>query len=322
MYTQGEASPQTTGEQPRFKILLGYDASEHSMAAIRLLCDLPPGSEGLIKLVEVVPPRQVSSHFSQQVSLEAACGFLDGKGYTVVIERLEGSPADLLLNEAKKFRPHLLVLGSGGLKSALRRVLGSVAQRVAEEATCPVLVVRSPYQGLQRVLLALDKSPNSQLALECLVGRETVQPALCPRFPLPKGVEVDVIHILPPLLENEAILHSWAITPEVMPLMVPETHQGDEERVRQEAAGQALLKAAKERLLAAGLPAQGHLFSGDASSRILKFAREQGTDLIVLGSRGLGVFQSWLLGSVSRTVLTGAECCVLVVKGEFHGSRE
>ncbi len=43
-------------------------------------------------------------------------------------------------------------------------------------------------------------------------------------------------------------------------------------------------------------------------------AKQENLDLIVVGSRGLGSTASILLGSVSRQVVTNAECSVLVVK--------
>ncbi|MBC7131006.1 universal stress protein, partial [Candidatus Bathyarchaeota archaeon] len=54
---------------------------------------------------------------------------------------------------------------------------------------------------------------------------------------------------------------------------------------------------------------------GSNPARALKdIAKKEGFDLIVVGSRGLGSAASLLLGSVSRQVVVGAECDVLVVK--------
>jgi len=45
-------------------------------------------------------------------------------------------------------------------------------------------------------------------------------------------------------------------------------------------------------------------------------AKKENFDLIVIGSRGLGNTASLLLGSVSRQVVSNAECNVLVVKNQ------
>ena len=44
------------------------------------------------------------------------------------------------------------------------------------------------------------------------------------------------------------------------------------------------------------------------------FAKKNDMDLIVVGGRGLGLVEGFLLGSISREVLEQAHCPVLVVK--------
>jgi len=53
--------------------------------------------------------------------------------------------------------------------------------------------------------------------------------------------------------------------------------------------------------------------NGPPARSIVAFAREHDVDLIVLGSRGLGSIEGYLLGSVSHKVTGLAECPVLVV---------
>ncbi|QDY70095.1 universal stress protein [Qingshengfaniella alkalisoli] len=53
--------------------------------------------------------------------------------------------------------------------------------------------------------------------------------------------------------------------------------------------------------------------SGHASRTIVGFAKEHDIDLIVIGSRGLGSVEGYLLGSVSHKVTGLARCPVMVV---------
>lgn len=53
--------------------------------------------------------------------------------------------------------------------------------------------------------------------------------------------------------------------------------------------------------------------SGQPARTIVKFSKEREIDLIVLGSRGLGDLEGYLLGSVSHKVTSLAECPVMVV---------
>ena len=53
--------------------------------------------------------------------------------------------------------------------------------------------------------------------------------------------------------------------------------------------------------------------SGQPARTIVKFGKEREVDLIVLGSRGLGDLEGYLLGSVSHKVTSLANCPVMVV---------
>ena len=52
---------------------------------------------------------------------------------------------------------------------------------------------------------------------------------------------------------------------------------------------------------------------GPPARTIVRFAEERDADLIVLGSRGMGDLEGFLLGSVSHKVTSLADCPVLVV---------
>jgi nucleotide-binding universal stress UspA family protein len=58
---------------------------------------------------------------------------------------------------------------------------------------------------------------------------------------------------------------------------------------------------------------------GDPAQAICRAAEDRGAELIVVGSRGLGKLHRLLLGSVSRAVVEGAPCSVLVVRHAAAG---
>jgi nucleotide-binding universal stress UspA family protein len=53
--------------------------------------------------------------------------------------------------------------------------------------------------------------------------------------------------------------------------------------------------------------------AGQPARTIIEFARDRDVELIVIGSRGLGSVERYLLGSVSHKVTGLAQCPVLVV---------
>ena len=85
-----------------------------------------------------------------------------------------------------------------------------------------------------------------------------------------------------------------------------------------------ILKTRHEKLLAASkrkleknkpaLKVSTKLLIGRPSKKIVQMAKEEGSDLIVIGSRGLGGMNRHLLGSVSDRVANEAPCPVLIVK--------
>ena len=54
--------------------------------------------------------------------------------------------------------------------------------------------------------------------------------------------------------------------------------------------------------------------TGDPAETITEYAKEIDADLIIMGSRGLGLVRGVLLGSVSKYVLEHTKCPVLIVK--------
>jgi nucleotide-binding universal stress UspA family protein len=57
-----------------------------------------------------------------------------------------------------------------------------------------------------------------------------------------------------------------------------------------------------------------HLVAGEPAAEILRLARTQKCDLIVMGTHGLAGLDRLLLGSVAEQVLRRAPCPVLTVK--------
>ncbi|MXS84769.1 universal stress protein [Nitrosomonas sp. HPC101] len=81
-----------------------------------------------------------------------------------------------------------------------------------------------------------------------------------------------------------------------------------------EEEGLALMAPAKARLESAGIKHDLHIRFGDPAETITEFARAQQCNIIVIGTRGLGVIKNLLLGSVASKVLHLTEIPILLVK--------
>lgn len=102
-------------------------------------------------------------------------------------EFLLGYPSAKILEYADEHKLNLVVMGAKGLRNAFGIPLGGVAMHLLEDGRFPVLIVRAPYKGLNKVLLVVDGSPCSNVACNHLGA-----------FPLPRDAEVMVMNVVPP----------------------------------------------------------------------------------------------------------------------------
>ena len=301
-------------------ILLAFDGSQHSLAAIDLLRDLQMTKQSFVTAVGVLIPRDSSNHAVMEAAMEQADLRLRQEGFSVNTEVILGNPAETIMQYAERIHPDLIVAGAKGLRHTLGILLGGVAQQIVEYAEQPVLVVRAPYRGIKRLLLVTDGSPSSQKAVEYLAGASDRGDQIpCDRFPLPKNTEVYVMHVLPPSPSPELIAQSWPIGPDVLPPIPLDREAEAAWLAEEEKKGQELLDQTIDFLTnCSGMKATPILTRGDAATEIIQYVKDHEIDLILAGSRGLSEIRSWLLGSVSRKLVHYANCSILIVKGSHE----
>ena len=72
--------------------------------------------------------------------------------------------------------------------------------------------------------------------------------------------------------------------------------------------------ALKAQAAAQGVQPRFEVAVGHPAEQIIDHAEQDGVDLIVMGHRGKTFLQRWLLGSVTKRVISYAHCTVLVVR--------
>ena len=283
-----------------FKILLGDDRSEHALAAQALLEDLPllPGTEVIV--FRAFSPTQSTDLILMEEALNQTCNRLREKGLHAKPELLLGSPAEKLLKYAEEQKPDLIIIGAKGLRATLGILVGGVAQQVVEYSPCPVLVVRTPYNGLRGVMLVTDGSASSQHAVQFLG-----------KLPLPAGVRLWVMHVLPPPPIPMMIMETAMGD---VPVTILDSAEADALGKEEQKDGQALVDSTLKTLQELGKPGEGILKRGDAATEIMGVVKEQNIDLLITGSRGLSPIKSWMMGSLSRKLVHYSGCSVLVVR--------
>jgi nucleotide-binding universal stress UspA family protein len=97
-----------------------------------------------------------------------------------------------------------------------------------------------------------------------------------------------------------------------MSMVRPDQPENLDDSMRQFAG--EVVENAKKAATAHGSPkVRGFTKSGPPARTIVRFAKDREVGLIVLGSRGLGDIEGYLLGSVSHKVTSLADCPVMVV---------
>ena len=187
----------------------------------------------------------------------------------------------------------LIVLGAWGERHDF--LMGSVSQRVVSLAPTDVLVVRGgdgrPRAGESggsfRALLAVDGSLGSEAGID----------AFCRKLRA-RSASVRVVHVL----ERTPALWDAGRDPSSFI-----------EHLNGKAA--EVLEWAREALERRGLEAEGEWRRGDPAAQILAVARENESDVIVVGSRGHSAIREMVLGGVTHRVLRHAPCNVLCARG-------
>lgn len=146
--------------------------------------------------------------------------------------------------------------------------------------------------------------------LACTDGSEYSQKALEQAAIIAGGcnvVEVAIIHVHDPSLDTTFPYYE-SISAEQMQNF-KKMIEGQKEQAKK------ILSEAEKHFKEENIKARTILKEGNPPDTIVKIAQEEGFDMIVVGSRGLGGLKKILLGSVSNTIIQEVQnCSVLVVK--------
>jgi len=190
----------------------------------------------------------------------------------------------------EQYGPELVIIAREP-RGMLARLLGGTPEKLARHGRVPVLVTRLPAKDpYQRVLVGIDYSEVSREALEWAL-----------RLTRPEAGTLDVLHC------HDT---SYALV----------LHQAGASAGRLAAYYRRMYTEAEVKLRAFLGPYLEHgadlhtlVRSGDPRAELEHAAREQGTELLVIGKRARQGLGHSLLGSVAEACLRRAECDVLVV---------
>ena len=133
------------------KILVAYDGSESAKRALEEAAKLirDGGSVTVVSVAEELPQFGRAAamlvpeeHDERRRELREAKTMLAERGIAAEVVERRGDAATMILDEAEKEGVELIVMGTRGLGSGRRWLLGSVSTKVLHHAPSNVLVVR------------------------------------------------------------------------------------------------------------------------------------------------------------------------------------
>lgn len=135
-------------------ILVAVDGSEFSEKAVRYACALGPPLNAELILLHVVPMLVSATPYHDTVSdqpflaLQKVGEDILAKAKRIaepvpVIDLIDhGDPAARIIEIAEEKSVDLIIMGSRGLSGIRRLFTGSISDKVANQASCPVMIVR------------------------------------------------------------------------------------------------------------------------------------------------------------------------------------
>ena len=197
---------------------------------------------------------------------------------------LHEDPSSGICALAREIHADLVALGTRGRTGLAHVVLGSVAERVARLAPCPVLTVHaevSPPRPLRKLVVATDFSDPARTAVE--VARTWLEP-------------------------NGSLVLAHAIPAVMSP--------GDPAVPLPDPNSEAWARGEYEKLAPtlSGVRSELDLRFGNAETSILEAAARHSADAIVIGTQGRTGLAHALLGSVAERVIRRAQIPVFSAK--------
>lgn len=286
-------------------IVCGTDLSESAASATRVAAIIAQRLGAPLRLVHAVdvptadPKRGAQDTRELEKRLQEASERLRTE-LAIDVEPLlrTGPPDDTLVELARDLGARLVVVAALGPRRQHRWLLGSVAERVAQSSSVPVLIVRDGSsierwargEGPLRVMVAVEHTPESRAALRWAEGLRAIGPC-----------QLHVTQIVWPAETRRPIGVSSPMPLDHLP---PELEQSLRDDLR--------------RWAGASQDSSDTLFVvkpgwGRVDGHLAQLASESRMDLLVVGTHHRAAIARLWQGSVSRNVLHGASMNVACV---------
>lgn len=274
------------------RILFATDGSDGAKAGAAFLKNLPLTADDTINLLTVIQTEERKAEGNR--ILDATLEAIGPTPATTHRYIRHGNAALEIIEEisqtAKEVPTDFVIVGTRGRTGIARFFLGSVAERVARFAPCPVLIANHVRGPLKEIVIGYDGSRSARRAVNFVE-----------KLPLAPNCEVCIATLVTPK-ETGGFLPG-PLREEINAIC----------KAEQKAARQGLNEVTKQ-LQGSGHKIVTDLRDADPAAGLLQIAEERKADLLVVGAQGISEVEQFLLGSVSDKVLRHAPCSVMIIR--------
>ena len=279
------------------KILVAVDGSESSRNALLQAFRLAVDEKCWITVTSVVPPftgdldltgvkGDVRASLAKPCEEALAEAEKLAREERVLIKTVceEGETYERIVDLADAENCGIIDMGRRGIKKIDRTLVGSVTARVIGHTQRDVLVVPAGATlGWKKVLVATDGSKFSSIAVTRAID-----------FAAAYGGSLVVVSVV------DVPTEFYAEAPQAVDDMIKKAKE--------------YTAAVKQQAENAGVKAETYIGEAEAFEAIIKLAKDEGVNMIVVGSHGRTGLRRLLMGSVTEKVIGHASCPVLVAR--------
>jgi nucleotide-binding universal stress UspA family protein len=204
------------------------------------------------------------------------------------------SAAPAILEYASKNGIDLIVMGTHGRRGIGHLLLGSTAEEVVRLAECPVFTIREseevkPIKLFERILVPVDFSDHSKKSL-----------AYAKDIANSYNANLQLLHIIEDTIHPAFSLSGKSSIFDLVPGIEEDCRRRIEELIQETG-----ISNENTEIIVKG---------GQAAHDIIKFSKDNSSDLVVIATHGLTGIEHLLLGSITEKVVRMAPCPVFTVK--------
>ncbi|NLE80811.1 MAG: universal stress protein [Rhodococcus sp.] len=284
-------------------VVVGVDGSEHSKEALRVAANVAAKRGLRLKIVHALDfaPYGFGGPY---IDAGGVFEWIEASGKSILSDAVEAArerkpdldiEAEMSIGNSSQWLVELsetarvVVIGASGVGAATTALLGNNTLSVTTHAHCPVVVVRGEIRPEGPVVVGVDGSPTSARAVAVAFEEASL-----------REVPLVAVHIW-------SDLGSHTFEDPRAAALVPGRIEDEEHAVLAEA-----LAGWQDQY--PNVEVKRKVYIDNPRARLLEWSKK--AQIVVVGSRGRGGFRSMLLGSTSNSLISHADCPVVVVRPE------